>query len=466
MFEINLKPYLGFDSYYNLSQKDFNKLSHKLLSRIDELLSEILEKYKDIEFFILVGGSSKMKILQEKIYDITRKKPWIHPNLESVVSEGAALYSAIITNNFKTKEEVLLVDVLPLSLGVETADGNFSVIIPKDTPLPAKRTQKYTTDAPGDNLIKVKIYQGERKIANKNVFIGEVEFDKVSITGMPVIDVTFKVDLNGIINISILDKKSGIDKNIIIKDIPQYNEDALRNIIKEAEVNNDADSELNTKLQRIYIIKTNIENGLINLNINELLKDDTKNEIRRELNDIEESLESKSNHELLEIIKNMEEKFSGLIQTLEINDNDNTQENKMDELEKMMINELKVDIIRRANLLLIQNPEWGEFLNPLLEELQITNLTHEYLEEKLILLKEVQGEDTDERDYKEELKNLCIYLNNELQEDQLDISDDNKKLLGEKLKLLFNLFETDEENKIDWEDKLKDFNEFCESLYN
>ena len=69
-------------------------------------------------------------------------------------------------------------------------------------------------------------------------------------------------------------------------------------------INNDADSELNTKLQRIYIIKTNIENALINLNINELLKDDTKNEIRRELNDIEESLENKSNHELLELIKN------------------------------------------------------------------------------------------------------------------------------------------------------------------
>ena len=174
-----MKQFLGYDSYYDLTQKEFYKLSGKLLNRIDELISDILKNYNDIEYFILVGGSSKMKILQEKIFDITQKKPWSHPNLESVVAEGAGLYAAIITGLYVAKENVLLIDVLPLSLGLETADGNFSIIIPKNTPLPAKRTQKYTTDTPGDSKIKTKIYQGERTIANKNFLIGEIEFDKV-----------------------------------------------------------------------------------------------------------------------------------------------------------------------------------------------------------------------------------------------------------------------------------------------
>jgi len=462
-FEINLKQFLGYDSFYNLSQKDFYKLSNRLLNRVDELLSEILKKYEDIEYFILVGGSSKMKILQDKIYDITRKKPWIHPNLESVVSEGAALYASIITGLYKTNEDVLLVDILPLSLGVETADGNFSVIIPKDTPLPAKRTQKYTSDSPGDNVVKIKIFQGERKIANKNQLIGEVEFDKVSDVGMPVIDVTFKVDLNGIINVIILDKKSGLDKSVIIKDFPKYDEETLRMIIKDAELNNDADQEMTTKLQRIYIIKTNVENALINLNINELLSEESKNEIRRNLNEIEESLESLSNQELLELMTKMDEKYAGLTQTLEINDNDNNEEKKMEDLEKMLINELKIDIIRRANLLLIQNPEWSEFINPLLEELEITNLSHEYLNEKLQILKEVQNEENTDRDYKEELKNLCIYLKTEFDEGQLEISDEKKIEFIEILKNNFDLLESDK-SEINWEEKLNEFNKVCENL--
>jgi molecular chaperone DnaK len=492
-FQINLKPYLGFDSYYSLNERDFHKLANKLLNRIDELISDILQKYEDIEYFILVGGSSKMKILQEKIYDITRKKPWIHPNLESVVSEGAAIYAAIITNLYQDIEDVLLVDILPLSLGVETADGNFSVIIPKDTPLPAKRTQKYTTDSPGDNVIKVKIYQGERKIADKNILIGEIEFDKVSDCGMPVIDITFKVDLNGIINIVILDKKSGIDKSVLLKDIPKYDEDALNKILKEAELNNDADEEMNSKLQRMYIIKVKIENALINLNINDFLSEEIKNDIRKELNEIEEKLESLQNHELLEIIENLDEKYSGLTQSLEINDNDNNDDKKMDDLEKVLMNELKGDIRRRAEILLVQNPEWQEYIKPLIDELEFTNLTNDYLNEKLKILKELQEDDSEERNYREELKNICIYIKSEIEEGQIELMTEKKDNLSfiilnnleliEKDELLENSVKIEESvdnktenildleqkmkdfHKINWEDKLNIFNKACEVIY-
>ena len=464
-FQINLKSYLGHDSFYELTDKDFNKLSTKLLNRIDELISDLLKQHTDIEYFILVGGSSKMKILKEKIYDITRKKPWVHPNLESVVAEGACLYAAIITGLYKSQENVLLVDVVPLSLGIETADGNFSIIIPKDTPLPTKRSQKYTTDSPGDSNIKVKIYQGERKIANKNLFIGEITFDKVSNSGMPIIDITFKVDLNGIINIIITDKKTGLDKNILIKDIPKFNPDILANILKEAEINDDIDTEITNKLQKIYIIKTKIENALINLNINDLLSENTKNEIRTHLNNIEEKIETMTNTELLDIINELNQKFAGLTQHCEIADNDENNDKKMDDLEEILLNELKSDVSRRANLLLVQNPDWSVFINPLLEDLELSNLTSEYLEDKLNVLKELQDDETEERDYKEELKNICIYIKNEIEEGQIQIDDVKKDKLIQLIKHNLELFENKSEDNKYWENQLKDFNNSCDVIY-
>jgi molecular chaperone DnaK len=459
----NLKN-IGIDYNLELSLKEFNKLSSKLLQRVDDLLSNIIQTYEGIEYFILVGGSSKMKILQDKIYDITGKKPWIHPNLESVVSEGAALYAGIIKGYYKSEKNVLLVDVLPLSFGIETVDGNFSIIIPKNTPLPAKRSQKYTTDTPGESNIKIKIYQGERKIANKNTLIGEIEFNKVSLTGMPVIEIAFRIDLNGIINVTVLDKKSGSELNILLKDIPKYDENTLRKILEEAELNNDIDNEMVTKLQRIYIIKTKIENALINLSINELLSEETKKEIQLELNNIEEDLEQKSNIELLEIIYKIDEKYSGLTKINNLLDNDEHNDKKMDELEKVLFNELKADIIRRANLLLAQNPDWSDFIKPLLEKLELSNFTTEYLQEKLIVLKELQDNDEEfKRDYKEELKNMCIYLKTEIDEEQIELSENNKNILSTIITETLESMENYDE--INWEDKLRDFNKSCEELY-
>jgi len=465
-YSINLKQF-GIDYNYELSYTAFNKLSHKLLNRIDELLSEILEVNKDIEYFVLVGGSSKMKILQEKIYDITRKKPWCHPNLESVVAEGASLYAAIIKGIYDSEEEVLLVDVAPLSLGIETADGNFSVIIPKNTPLPAKRSQKYTTDSPGESQVKVKIYQGERKIANKNTLIGEFIFDKVSLSGMPIIEISFRMDLNGIINVVVLDKKSTNEKSILLKDIPKYNPEILAKILEEAELNNESDDEMVTKFQRIYIIKNKIENALSNLSINELLSEETKKEIQNELNELENDLNDKTNVELLEIIQKIDDKFSGLTNSSKFTDNEDTEDKKMDDLEKVLVNEVKSDVIRRANLLLVQNPDWSDFIKPLLEELEITNLSIDYLQDKLSILKELQEDDNDDegsRDYKEELNNMCIYLKTELDQNQIDLSEDKKIVLT--AIIIENLDEIEKNiPEINWEEKLKEFNKACESLY-
>jgi hypothetical protein len=136
----------------------------------------------------------------------------------------------------------------------------------------------------------------------------------------------------------------------------------------------------------------------------------------------------------------------------------------MDDLEKVLLNELKADVSRRANLLLAQNPEWSDFITPLLEDLELSNLSYDYLEDKLKILKELQDDETFERDYKEELKNLCIYIKNEIDENQVDLSEDKKQQL---IKLITNNLELLEsvDESIIWEDKLKEFNNCCESIY-
>ena len=136
----------------------------------------------------------------------------------------------------------------------------------------------------------------------------------------------------------------------------------------------------------------------------------------------------------------------------------------MDDLEKVLMNELKSDLVRRAQLLLAQNPDWAEFLNPLLDELEITNLSIEYLQEKLIILKELQNENVIERDYKEELKNMCIYLKTEIEEGQIILEDTKKQTL---IDIITNNIDLINNTDIDinWEEKLKEFNCSCENLY-
>jgi hypothetical protein len=124
---------------------------------------------------------------------------------------------------------------------------------------------------------------------------------------------------------------------------------------------------------------------------------------------------------------------------------------------------LKADVSRRANLLLAQNPEWSDFITPLLEDLELSNLSYEYLEDKLKILRELQDEDSNERNYKEELKNICLYIKNEIDEEQIDLHDDKKELLIQLIKINLELFEKDDE--LNWEEKLKEFNNSCELIY-
>lgn len=445
---------------YNISQKQFEKLINNLINRVEEILNDIKNLYDSFKYIIMVGNTSKIPILQKIVFDIFNIKPWIHPNLEAVVAEGACLYGAIAENIFKSDTNVVLVDVVPLSLGLETSDGSFSIIIPKNTPLPVKKTARYTTDSPSDNSVMVKIYQGERKIANKNTLIGEYIFDKITTGGTPIIDITFKIDLNGIINIIIVDKKSQVEKNILIKDIPIINSDQLESILLEAENNENIDEEEMLIKSRLYQINAKFEIILNNIKFNNLLSDIKKQEYYDIILELESKIENANSTILLNIIKEINEKFN----TLQTEHHEEETTNDSSSIDKIILFELKEELENKVKMLLAKNPEWGEYLNPILEELQLNNITKEYIEDKMNIIKDLD-DNNENQDYKEQYKNVCLFIKNEINCGNISLTDDNmiilNKLITDSLILLDS--ESEPEN-INWESELDDFNKKCESL--
>lgn len=447
---------------YNLTRKKFENLSNNLIQKIELVLGKIIEEYSELNYIILVGGTSRIPILQETIKNITKKTPWIHPNLELVVAEGAGLYIGIIENKFTLNEDVVLMDVLPLSLGVELVDGSNSIIIPKNTPLPVKRSQKYTTDSPADSSIKIKIYQGERKIANKNFLIGEFIFDKVSMGGVPIIEISFKVDLNSIINVIVVDKKSGIEKSIIIKDIPKIETEDINKLIDQANSLADTDDAELARAQNIYLIRTHIENSLINLQINDLLSEESKNEILNKFKIIEDELEEMNNFKLIETLDYLLENYKllGSVQPSDIDTDIH------DDIESLLFNEKKLELKNKILLLLNTNPEWDDFLQPVLEELSYSSVSIEYIDDKLNLLNELEqdNENNKERDYKKEVNNLCLYLKSEIETGSINLGNDKNNLLSDIINNILNLF-TENIEDINWEEQLNTLNKKCEEIY-
>ena len=458
-YEIKIPKYNNkTDLLFNLNIKKFHNLCNNLIDKLENILIDLHNNFNDIKYIIMVGNSSKIPIIKNIIEKIFNIAPWLHPNLESVVSEGACLYGAILEKVYKSDNNVVLVDVLPLSLGVETVDGNFSVVIPKDTPIPMKRTQKYTTDTPGDNSVKIKVYQGERLIANKNTLIGEFIFDKITPGGTPQLDITFKIDSNSIITVIVTDKKSGIEKNILIKDIPKLDQDEVNRIINLATVNNKIDEEDMIKYSRIYMLNTRIEVAMNNIKLNHLVDDKIKEDLLNKLCEIESKIESSNNPELLVLIKILDDDFLNWTQ----NNVETIPESPHTDLEKIILIESKDQLYGKVIMLINKNPEWEEYLQPILEELQLSNITLEYIQDKLLTLKDL--EDDEDTDYKEEFKNLCLFIKTQLEENKIELIKEKLNelvsLVNDSLELLQSI------EDVDWANEIDKFNAKCDEIAN
>ena len=303
-----IKEKLSYLESYNMDIKGFNYTI--TLDKFENLIEKLIKRIKDfiinnssnIDFTILVGGTNRIPSLQNMIKSITKNKIWIYPEIEYAIAHGAGLYASILENKYKTNNDIVLLDVLPIALGVELADGTYSIIIPKNTPLPITQNKKYTTNLPNNNIVKIKIYQGDRKIANRNLLLDEIIFDKLSLGGTPIIDIIIKVDLNSIITIIIKDKKSGQEDSKIIN--------VLTDNFDNLELNDDMDEDTVIKLKTTYQIKTFIQNCFNNLNDNHLVLDIDKDTIIEDILNIEKKINTIDNLELLNTLKYLEENYS------------------------------------------------------------------------------------------------------------------------------------------------------------
>lgn len=223
----------------------------KLESIVDDLIEKTVEPCKkamadagvkpsDISEVILVGGMTRMPKVQEKVKEIFGKEPHKGVNPDEVVAVGAAIQGGVLMGDVK---DVLLLDVTPLSLGIETLGGVFTRLIDRNTTIPTRKSQVFSTAEDGQTAVTIRVFQGEREMAADNKLLGQ--FDLVGIPpaprGMPQIEVTFDIDANGIVNVSAKDKATNKEQAIRIQASGGLSDADIEKMVKDAEANAEAD---------------------------------------------------------------------------------------------------------------------------------------------------------------------------------------------------------------------------------
>ena len=194
----------------------------------------------DIEDVILVGGQTRMPLVQETVKKLFGKEPRRDVNPDEAVAVGAAIQGAVLAGTVK---DVLLLDVTPLSLGIETLGGVMTKLIEKNTTIPTKANQVFSTAADGQTAVTVHVLQGEREMASANKSLGRFDLTDIppAPRGMPQVEVTFDIDANGILHVSARDKATGKTQTIVIKASSGLSEDEIKKMVKDAEANAEED---------------------------------------------------------------------------------------------------------------------------------------------------------------------------------------------------------------------------------
>jgi len=202
----------------------------------------------DIDEVILVGGQTRMPKVQEEVEKLFGKAPRRDVNPDEAVAVGAAIQGAVLGGD---RKDVLLLDVTPLSLGIETLGGVMSKLIQKNTTIPTKASQTFSTAEDNQPAVTIKAYQGERELVQHNKLLGEFNLEGIAPArrGMPQIEVTFDIDANGIMNISAKDKSTGKENKITIKSNSGLSDEEVQRMIREAEENAEADKKARTLIE-------------------------------------------------------------------------------------------------------------------------------------------------------------------------------------------------------------------------
>ena len=323
--EINL-PYITADSsgpkhfVHNITRAKLESLVEDLVDRSLAPLKLALEDAKlsvgDINEILLVGGQTRMPMVQQKVKDFFGKEPRKDLNPDEAVAVGAAIQGSVLSGDTK---DVLLLDVTPLTLGIETLGGIATPLIEKNTTIPTQKSQVFSTAEDNQSAVTVHVIQGERKQAAQNKSLGQFNLTDIppAARGTPQIEVSFDLDANGILNVAAKDKNTGKEQSIVIKASSGLSDDDIEKMVKDAEANAEDDKKFESLVQAknnadmlVHATRKSISEA------GENLTEEEKDAVEASTVKLEEAIKQDSLEAIEEATKNLNEVLTPLSQKL------------------------------------------------------------------------------------------------------------------------------------------------------
>ena len=303
----------------SLTRAKFEELSHDLLERcktpVERAISDAGISKSELNEVVLVGGSTRIPAVQQLVKEYTGKEPNQSVNPDEVVAVGAAIQAGVLAGEVK---DIVLLDVTPLTLGIETLGGVMTPLVPRNTTIPVSKSQTFSTAEDNQTAVDIHVLQGERPMAGDNKSLGMFRLDGIppAMKGMPQIEVTFDIDANGIVNVTAKDKATNKEQKITITNSSNLSEGDIDRMVKEAEANADADKKKKEEAE----VKNNAQSliGAADRIVKDFegkIKEDDKKKLEEQKEALKKALdENKGNEELKKLSEELQQTMYAISQ--------------------------------------------------------------------------------------------------------------------------------------------------------